>query len=305
MGRLTSTVLRWIDSESPSTFSSTGIDWFRVLPFILIHLGCLLVFWVGFSAFALYSALFLYCVRIFCIGAVYHRYYSHKAFKLNRFYQFLFTTLTMTAMQRGPLWWAAHHRVHHLASDQPSDPHSPVHHGFWWSHLGWFLSKDNFTYDKSRVKDFIKYPEIVFLNRFDALVPILFGCILYLLGYYLEQEYPVLQTSGSQMLIWGFCLSTVAVYHATFSINSIGHEKGTQPHKTDDHSRNNILLALLTFGEGWHNNHHQYPVSARQGFKWWEIDVTYYILYLLEKFGVVSELRRPPKHYTQFKRLKT
>ncbi len=287
--------LRWIDNNAtPVHTGPNEIDWARIIPFMIIHLACLGAFFVGYSAFALGTALFLYGLRVFAITGFYHRFFSHKTFKTNRFWQFIFAVIGLTAIQRGPLWWAAHHRDHHLVSDKEADPHSPVQHGFWWSHFGWFLSKKYFHHDPKRIQDFNRFPELRFLDRYDVIVPILFGVTLYTLGQYLSVAHPSLGTNGLQLFVWGFCISTVCVFHATFTINSLSHCFGAKPHETSDNSRNNLFLALLSFGEGWHNNHHFYPASARQGFKWWQIDITYYLLLGLEKLRIIKELRQPP-----------
>ncbi len=270
------------------------VDWVRTLPFIALNLSCLLVIWVGFSWVALSVALGLYFLRVFSIGAFYHRYFSHRTFKTNRFWQMIFAILGLSAAQRGPLWWAAHHRQHHLCADQESDAHSPLHHGFWWSHLGWFMSEKNYYYNPERIKDFSKFPELVFLDRFDNIVPLILGILLFLTGVLLQHVKPSLGTSGLQMFVWGFSISTIAVFHTTVSINSLSHQFGRRRYHTDDTSRNNIFLAILTLGEGWHNNHHHYPAAARQGFLWWEIDITYYLLKLFEKIGIVREVRGVP-----------
>ncbi|HUL63700.1 MAG TPA: fatty acid desaturase, partial [Burkholderiaceae bacterium] len=198
------------------------------------------------------------------------------------------------AVQRGPLWWASHHRHHHAHSDRPSDSHSARQHGFLWSHLGWFLSRESFGTRTGLVPDFARYPELRWVDRFDVAVPALLAVTLYGLGALLERTAPALGTSGAQLLVWGFCISTVALYHATFTINSLAHRLGARRYATRDDSRNNFLLALLTFGEGWHNNHHHFPGSARQGFYWWEIDLTYYGLRLLAAAGLVWDLRPVP-----------
>jgi stearoyl-CoA desaturase (delta-9 desaturase) len=180
-------------------------------------------------------------------------------------------------------------------SDEPEDAHSPVQHGFLWSHVGWFLSEKNYYYNPAKVSDLAKFPELVFLDRFDSLVPILLGVSLFCVGVLLHHVAPALGTSGSQMLIWGFCISTVAVFHTTVTINSVSHTFGSKRFKTKDNSHNSFIMALLTLGEGWHNNHHHYPSSTCQGFMWWEIDITYYILKLMEKLHIVSDVRGVPK----------
>jgi stearoyl-CoA desaturase (delta-9 desaturase) len=260
-----------------------------------MHLLCLLVFVVGISPIALWVALASYLLRMFAITAFYHRYFSHKAFKTSRIAQFFFGVLGATATQRGPIWWASHHRRHHIYSDKDKDIHSPKH-GFLWSHVGWFLCLKNFTTHEHCVRDLVKFPELVLLDRFDVFVPILYGISIFSLGNYLENAYPALQTTGLQMLIWGYFVSTVVLIHCTLFVNSLAHILGSQRYNTGDDSRNNGFIALLTMGEGWHNNHHHCPVSARQGFFWWEIDMSYYLLKLMSYVGIIWELRSvPPK----------
>ena len=186
-----------------------------------------------------------------------------------------------SAVQRGPLWWAAHHRKHHRHSDTELDVHSPHEHGFWWSHMGWITAPGNFPTDLEEVRDLARYPELRFLDRFDILVPFLLAVGLFVLG-------------GWQILVWGFFVSTVVLFHCTCCINSLAHQIGSQRYETGDQSRNSFLLALITFGEGWHNNHHRFPGSTRQGFFWWELDLTYYGLKALEAVGVIRDLREPP-----------
>jgi stearoyl-CoA desaturase (Delta-9 desaturase) len=283
LARLAGTVAAWFDSEAVARPGDDprGIDWLRQVPFLAIHAGCLLLPWVGVSAAAVAVCVALYVVRMFAITAFYHRYFSHHAFRAGRVAQFAFALLGASAAQRGPLWWASHHRHHHVHSDQPQDSHSALRHGFAWSHLGWFMARGNFRPRLELVKSFASFPELRFLDRFDALVPLALALALYAVG-------------GLQMLVWGFCVSTVVLYHATFSINSLAHRIGSRRYATRDASRNNWWLALVTFGEGWHNNHHHYPASARQGFFWWEVDLSWWGLQLLAKAGVVRDLRAVP-----------
>lgn len=271
------------------------ITWTRWLPFLAVHLMCLGVIWVGWSWTAVAVAFAMYVVRMFAVTGFYHRYFSHKTFKTSRPFQFVLAVVGNSAMQRGPLWWAANHRQHHVHSDGEKDIHSPVQHGFWWSHLGWITQPSNFGTDFKTVPDLAKYPELRFLDRFDVLVPTLLGTAMFFLGMGLNRVAPELGTSGPQMLIWGFFISTVVLSHATFSINSLTHMFGWKRYETDDESRNNFWLALLTLGEGWHNNHHHYPTAARQGFFWWEIDLTYYGLLLLEQLGLIWDLKPVPE----------
>jgi stearoyl-CoA desaturase (Delta-9 desaturase) len=302
-------LVSWFDNDqtinaySKNALAVQGIDWLRVIPFVLLHLACFAIFWVGYSHFALGFAIMLYVVRMFAITGFYHRYFAHKAFQTSRFGQFMFAVLGATAVQRGPLWWASHHRNHHAHSDEAADAHSPIQHGFLWSHTGWFLSRVNFTTQLERVKEFAHYPELRFIDRFDVIVPIMFALGIFGLGELLSEVTPHLNTDGWQLLVWGFVISTVVLHHATFSVNSLAHTWGQRRYATRDHSRNNFFIALLTLGEGWHNNHHHYPGSASQGFYWWEIDFTYYGLRILEATGLIWNLRKVPveiresKHY--------
>jgi stearoyl-CoA desaturase (Delta-9 desaturase) len=267
----------WFDSQAAVSEPSHRIDWLRVLPFIALHLACLSVIWVGVSVTAVSAAALLFALRMFAVTGFYHRYFSHRAFRTSRAAQLVFAVLGASAAQRGPLWWASHHRHHHAHADRPQDSHSARQHGFLWSHLGWFLAPANFPARLERVRDFARYPELRFLDRFDVTVPSLLGVGLFLIS--------------PQIFVWGFCISTVALYHATFTINSLAHRYGTRRYDTPDDSRNNFWLALLTFGEGWHNNHHHSPGVARQGERWWELDLTYYGLRLLAALGIIWDLR--------------
>jgi stearoyl-CoA desaturase (delta-9 desaturase) len=272
------------------------IEWLRCLPFLLIHLACLAVIWVGVSWTAAAIALAALFLRVFGLTGFYHRYFSHRSFKTSRWFQFMGGVLGAAAVQRGPLWWAAHHRSHHRDADTIRDPHSPVHRGFFWSHVAWFMTSEHVGTNERLVRDWGKYPELRMLDRYEIVVPILFAVTLFGLGAALGAWAPSLHTSGWQVLVWGFFVSTVVLYHVTFAVNSVAHRFGTRAYATADESRNNFLLALLTFGEGWHNNHHHYPSSVRQGFRWWQIDITYYLLVLLSWVGLVWHLKPVPRH---------
>ena len=288
-------LLRWFDTEADAETLPEGeqkkVDWPRILPLLFLHLSCLAVFWVGWSWAAVIVSLSLYIIRMFAITGFYHRYFSHKTFKTNRMWQFIFGVLGNASVQRGPLWWAAHHRHHHRYTDQEQDVHSPSRHGFWWSHIGWMTSKANFPTQMKYVRDWAKFPELRWLNRFDTVVPVFLAISLYVFGERLERFAPQLGTNGWQMVVWGFFISTTVLLHATVTINSFDHMYGTRRYDTPDTSRNNALLSIITLGEGWHNNHHHYPVTARQGFYWWEIDITYYLLVLMSWLGIVRDLR--------------
>lgn len=281
----------WFDGGREGAYSSSGraantVDWLRVVPFVGMHVACLGVFLVGWSWSAIAVAAGLYVARMFAITGFYHRYFSHRTFTTSRAGQLLFAILGASAVQRGPLWWAAHHRKHHRHADTERDVHSPHEHGFWWAHMGWITAPANFPTDLAQVRDLARYPELRFLDRFDVLVPVALAIALAAIG-------------GSQWLIWGFFVSTVVLFHATCLINSLAHVWGTRRYETGEQSRNNALLALITMGEGWHNNHHRFPGAARQGFFWWEIDLTYYGLLALQWLRVIRDLRPVPARVLQ------
>ncbi|MTI63468.1 acyl-CoA desaturase [Methylophaga sp.] len=283
----------WFDShlqQQDSYADRAGIDWLRIIPFIGLHLGCFAVFWVGTSTVAVAIAVGLYLLRMFAITAFYHRYFAHKSFKTSRWLQFLFALIGASATQRGPLWWAAHHRQHHRHADKDKDPHSPKQ-GFIWSHMGWFLSRKHFKADLSLVPELARFPELRWLDRYDIAVPVLLAVSLYAIGESLAVWQPTLNTSGWQLVIWGYFISTVLLIHATLLINSLAHRLGRRRYQTQDDSRNNFWLALLTLGEGWHNNHHYHAASARQGFYWWEIDISYYLLLCMKSVGLIWDVR--------------
>jgi len=253
----------------------------NVASFFLVHAACFGAIWTGVDSRAVLLALFSYLIRMFGITAGYHRYFSHRTYKANRVVQFVLGWIGCSSAQKGPLWWAAHHRRHHQNSDNRDDIHSPLREGFWWSHMGWILSE---KYDDTNLKiipDLARYPELLWLNRHFLVPPVVWGLGCALIG-------------GWRGLVWGFFISTTILWHSTFLINSAAHLFGRRRFVTTDTSRNSFLLALLTLGEGWHNNHHFYPSSVNQGFYWWEIDVTYYVLRGMEKLGLAKELRKPP-----------
>jgi stearoyl-CoA desaturase (delta-9 desaturase) len=299
VSELRSAALRWVDGAAgydATEAEDERIDWLRVVPFLLMHLACVTVIWVGWSPVAVAAAVLMYVLRMLAITGFYHRYFSHKAFKTSRPVQLVFAVLGASAVQRGPLWWAAHHRHHHAHSDRPDDAHSPRQHGFWHSHVAWFMNRKNYRTRTELVRDLSRYPELRFLDRYDMLVPTLLAVTMLVTGTLLERYAPGLGTNGWQMLVWGFVISTVVLYHATFTVNSLAHTFGRRRYATRDDSRNNLWLALLTFGEGWHNNHHHYPGSARQGFFWWEIDPSWLMLRGMQAVGLVHDLRPVPAH---------
>ena len=299
-------VIRWFDSWAYSDETPADpfqVDWVRVIPFMLLHLGCLGVFWVGFSWTALAVAAAFYFVRMFGITGFYHRYFSHRTFKTSRAGQFLFALWGSAAIQKGPLWWAAHHRHHHRFSDKENDVHSPSQHGFIWSHVGWITSRANFPTRLEYVKDLASYPELRFLDRFDILVTAGVAALMFGLGSLLGHFAPSLGTNGLQILVWGFFVSTVFLFHGTCTINSLCHTFGRVRYETTDTSRNSFILSMITLGEGWHNNHHHFPAATRQGFFWWEVDITYYGLKALSWVGLIWDLRDVPEHVRSAKSL--
>ncbi|MGH7962316.1 MAG: acyl-CoA desaturase, partial [Candidatus Binatia bacterium] len=210
------TLVRWFDSwagrKAGREYKPLQVDWVRCLPFVFMHVMCFAIFWVGWSWSAVMVAAALYVIRMFAITGFYHRYFSHRAFKTSRWFQFAGAALGAASIQRGPLWWAAHHRRHHATSDQAEDTHSPRQHGFLWSHMGWFTAEVNFATNLRAVPDLVKFPELCFLDRFDIIVPLLLAAFLYGCGAALATLAPGLETSGVQMLIWGFFVSTVVLY---------------------------------------------------------------------------------------------
>jgi stearoyl-CoA desaturase (delta-9 desaturase) len=252
------------------------------IPFVLVHVACVAAFWTGISWTAVAIGVTLYWLRIFGIGAGYHRYFSHRAYSTSRVFQFVLAVLCQSTTQKSVLWWAAKHRHHHLHSDTELDVHSPRHKGFFYSHLGWIFSRRHDETDLVKIEDFARYPELRWLHRYEQAPSIALALICLAIG-------------GWSGLVVGFFWSTVLLYHATFCINSLAHRFGRRRYPTGDESRNNAALAVLLMGEGWHNNHHHYQSSAALGFYWWEIDPTYYLLKLFAVLGLVWDLRTPPR----------
>lgn len=253
----------------------------QVLPFLLIHAGCVAAIWTGVSWQAAALCAGLYVLRMFAITAGYHRYFSHRSYATGRVFQFFLAVLAQSSAQKSVLWWAAKHRHHHLHSDTAQDVHSPRHKGFLYSHVGWIFYRRHDATDLVKVADLAAYPELMWLHRLELAPAVVLAGLCFLVA-------------GWSGLVVGFLWSTVLLYHATFCINSLAHVHGRKRYVTGDDSRNNWLLALLTMGEGWHNNHHAYQASARQGFHWYEIDLTYYVLIVLSWLGIVRDLKMPP-----------
>jgi stearoyl-CoA desaturase (delta-9 desaturase) len=273
------------------------LDYFICVQFLFMHVACLLVIWTGVSVVAVVTCLALYVVRMFAITAGFHRLLAHRTYQTSRVFQFLMAFTGTASYQKGPLWWSAHHRRHHLVADTEQDFHSPLTRRFWRAHFGWFLSRDSQRTEWKLITNLSKYPELRFLNRYYSLPPIMLAASAFLLGAALERYAPGLGTSSWQMLVWAFFISTVVLYHGTFTVNSLAHIFGKRRFATNDNSRNNWFVALITLGEGWHNNHHYYSSSERQGFYWWEVDVSHYTLRALSWLGIVWDLRAPPLNF--------
>ncbi len=257
--------------------------WVTSIPFFAVHAAAVIgVAMLGWSWKGFALAIALYYVRMFGVTGGYHRYFSHRTYRTGRVFQFLLACLAQSSLQKGALWWAAHHRTHHKYSDTPKDPHSFRDYGFWYSHVGWILAKETEETDYKNVSDLARYPELRFLNKWHVLPGVALAVALYFIG-------------GMHALVWGFFVSTTLLWHGTFTINSLSHMFGKRRYETTDDSKNNWILALVTMGEGWHNNHHHYQRSCAQGFFWWEIDMTFYILKALSMFGIVRDLQTPPQ----------
>jgi stearoyl-CoA desaturase (delta-9 desaturase) len=260
--------------------SADRTDWLSAIPFFGVHLAPVAAFFVTVTWQDWMLCAVLYVTRMFFITAGYHRYFSHRSYRMGRVTQFLMAFGGTTAVQKGPLWWAGHHRLHHRYTDLDDDVHSP-RDGFWWSHVGWILSTKYKATEPSTIKDFAAFPELRLLERFNWVGPWMLAIACFLIG------------SWGGLLI-GFFLSTVLLWHGTFLVNSMAHLVGRRRYATPDTSRNSMVIALITGGEGWHNNHHYLPASVRQGFAWWEFDPTWYVLRALAAVRVVRDLKDPP-----------
>lgn len=258
------------------------VEWSGAAPFIAVHLLAFGSIWTGVTPAAAICCAVLYVVRMFGVTAGYHRYFSHRTYRTSRVFQFILAFLAQTSAQRGVLWWASHHRHHHRHSDMPTDTHSMAQDGFWYSHVGWIFERQNQATEAKYIPDLIRFPELRWLDKYYYVPPFLLGTVVFF-------------TLGASGLFFGFFVSTVLLWHGTFTINSITHAIGRRRFATTDNSRNSWLLAIITLGEGWHNNHHHYCVSTRQGFYWYEYDITYYTLKLLSWMGIVWKLQPVPE----------
>jgi stearoyl-CoA desaturase (Delta-9 desaturase) len=267
----------------------------QVSIFWTVQVSVLLAFAVPFRwAFvALWAA--SHFLRAIGLTLAFHRYFAHRAFKMNRVARFVWAWTATAAMQKGPLWWAGHHVNHHKYADRDGDPHSPMVSGVYYAHIGWFLNDakhDKLEASNPVVRDFSKAPEIAFLERYFFLPPLLLAIATFAIG-------------GLPWLVWGFCLPTMTLAHATFAINTVNHMFGTRRFETLDESRNNPLTAFFAAGEGWHNNHHRYQRAARNGFYWWEFDLTWYVIRAMAAVGLAWDLQPvPPRIYEEARAVK-
>ena len=281
--------------RDPGTTASTASAVRLGVPFCLVHLALLGLVLVGWSVVSVATAALLYGVRALGITVIYHRGLTHKSYRMGRGVQAVGAVVATSAAQRGPLWWVAHHRVHHRFTDRPGDPHSPVQRGLLWSHVSWMFSRANMGTDLGVVRDLAAYRELRLLDRFHHLVPVALAASLFGVGVALGHIDPALGVNGPQLVVWGFCVSTVLLWHSTFAVNSLGHRFGRRPYATRDASRNLWWLALLTMGEGWHNNHHRYPASARQGLGRFEVDPSWWTIRTLARLRLVRDVRTAPR----------
>lgn len=283
-------------SSEPRVLNKPKIK--KEISFTLMHFIPFAALLTGATLFDWMICIFLYFFRMFWITGGYHRYFAHRSYKTSRWFQFVIAFMAQTSAQKGALWWAGHHRVHHRTSDTYDDPHSMKHYGFWYSHVGWIIGPDYKETDYKIIGDYSKYPELVWLNKYYLVPPVVLALTVMAFGGIVNGGgiEMMFTSAGFSTLFIGFFLSTVVLYHGTFSINSIMHKFGKQRYKSNDESKNSLWLALLTMGEGWHNNHHYYETAARQGFFWWEIDITYYILRIFGFLGLIWDIREVPDH---------
>jgi len=256
----------------------------QVSVFWLVQVSALLAFAVSFEWWYLAVWGVSHFLRAIGLTLAFHRYYAHRSFQMNRVARFVWTLIGTAAMQKGPLWWAGHHVNHHRFADREGDPHSPAVSGFYYAHIGWFLNDarhDRLEPNNPVVRDFSKAPEIAFLDRYFFVPPLLLAVALFAGG-------------GLPLLIWGFCLPTTTLAHATFAINTVNHLFGSRRFDTRDESRNNVFTALFAAGEGWHNNHHRYQRAARNGFYWWELDPTWYVIRAMAAVGLAWNVQGVP-----------
>ncbi|HXW63031.1 MAG TPA: fatty acid desaturase [Candidatus Acidoferrales bacterium] len=260
--------------------SKTGINWITAIFMLLLHVGAFAALFF-FTWKALFLAIFLYWVGgSLGIGMGYHRLLTHRGYKTPQWVEYLLTTCAVLSLEGGPIFWVATHRIHHQYSDREGDPHSP-RDGKWWAHVGWILVGKSMHHDTKTlsryVPDLAKDKFHVWITEFHYVPSIVLGLALLILG-------------GVPFLLWGVCFRTVIGLHATWLVNSATHVWGSRRFPTRDDSTNSWWVALFSFGEGWHNNHHAHPVSARHGLAWYEIDLNWYGIWFLSKLRLARDI---------------
>lgn len=289
-------VLAWFDNKSAykKIDNSDRVNISRCIPFLILHLSLFLFMFANCNIWLIGLCVFSYLIRMFAITGFYHRCFSHKTFEASLWVEVTFAFLGACSAQRGPIWWASHHRRHHISSDQELDEHSPVQNSFMYSHILWFMTNKNYHIPGGLCNDLLKKPYMVWIDRFDGIVPLFYIFFMWLVGF-MCAKYTSIPINGFDAVYWGFCVSTILLLHATLAINSCAHMFGSKKYKTQDNSKNNWLLALITLGEGWHNNHHYYPNSCRQGFYFHQIDITYLILNIMKHLGLIKNIKNIPE----------
>ena len=257
------------------------LNWPTTIVMALFHVGALAALFM-FNWHALAAAIFLYWLATgLGISMGYHRLHTHRSYKVPVGLEYFFALCGSLTLEGGPISWVATHRIHHQKSDQPGDPHSP-RDGAWWAHVGWLIlgeANHNNTRKMSKyAPDLAKDPFYVWLNNYHWVPLLVLGVVLFAIG-------------GLPLFLWGICLRIVVGLHATWLVNSATHMWGARRFPTRDDSRNNWWVALLTFGEGWHNNHHAHPTSARHGLAWYEFDPTWILLKVLRRLGIAKSIR--------------
>lgn len=270
-----------IPPRAPISVTTIVLHAWSLAPMIAVHVGAIGVLFVA-GTWADWITLAVVAYLRGLISTIgYHRFFAHRSFKTSRVAQFFLASACCANLQQGPMWWAAYHRHHHRYSDEPGDVHSPHHGGFWWAYCGWLFIPLQPQWEQ--VRDLRRFPELVLLERFWQIPGILLAVTFWLIG-------------GWSLLCIGFCLSAVLSFQLTFVVNTLGHLIGSRRYPTPDHSTNSFLLALMSLGDGWHNNHHHYPHTAQAGFFWWEVDGAFRVIRVFERLGIIWDVRRVPDH---------
>lgn len=258
---------------------------------VFIHLIALLAPFT-FTWEGLISFFVMYCLTLgLGVTLGYHRLLAHRSFQTPRLVRYGLTVLACLALQGGPIHWVATHRLHHRTADTPNDPHTPTR-GFFWSHVAWIFYRipNLHTEDELRyyAPDLYQDAGLRLLDRYAFHLYGVFVVLVFVIGTAIGGW-----QLGASLFIWGCVLRTVCTWHATWLVNSATHRWGYRSYPSDDNSRNNWWVSLLTFGEGWHNNHHAHPYSARMGLKWFEIDLTYLTIQVMQKLHLASHVKHP------------